>query len=112
MLSTCFSSLAPVVLFRRRLKSVADVLEGIRSKGFSQSRWVALLGYWEAACRHGPCFLISFLQPWDKWILPDLHGFLSGVFDSLGLLNDFLRQVVGFRRDIGLRKCVIGFGRI
>ena len=33
------SSLAPVVLFRRRLKSVADVLEGIRNKGFTQSVW-------------------------------------------------------------------------
>ena len=31
------SSLAPVLLFRRRLKSVADVLKGIRSKGFSLS---------------------------------------------------------------------------
>ena len=39
------SSLAPVVLFRRRLRSVADVLKGIRSKGFTQSRWDALLGY-------------------------------------------------------------------
>ena len=28
------SSLAPVVLFRRRLKSVADVLKGTRDKGF------------------------------------------------------------------------------
>ncbi len=41
------SSLAPVLLFRRRLKSVADVLKGIRSKGFTQSRWDALLRYWE-----------------------------------------------------------------
>ena len=32
------SSLALVVLFRRRLKSVADVLKGIRSWVFSQSR--------------------------------------------------------------------------
>ena len=31
------SSLSPVLLFRRRLKSVADVLKGIRSKGFTQS---------------------------------------------------------------------------
>ena len=39
------TSLAPVVLFRRRLKSVADVHKGIRSKGFTQSWWVdALLG--------------------------------------------------------------------
>ena len=41
------SSLSPVLLFRRRLKSVADVLQGIRSKGFTQSRWDALLTYWE-----------------------------------------------------------------
>ena len=37
------SSLSPILLFRRRLKSVADVLKGIRSKGFTQSRWDALL---------------------------------------------------------------------
>ena len=40
------SSLSPVLLFRRCLKSVADVLKGIRSKGFTQSRWDALLRYW------------------------------------------------------------------
>ena len=37
------SSLSPVLLFRGRLKSVADVLKGIRSKGFTQTRWDALL---------------------------------------------------------------------
>ena len=36
-------SLSPALLFRRRLKSVADVLKGIRNKGFTQSRWNALL---------------------------------------------------------------------
>ena len=41
------SSLSLVLLFRGRLKSVADVLEGIKSKGFTQARWNALLGYWE-----------------------------------------------------------------
>ena len=40
------SSLSPVLLFRRRLKSVADVLKSIRSKGFTQSRWDALVRYW------------------------------------------------------------------
>ena len=98
------SSLAPVVLFRRRLKSVADVLEGIRSRGFTQSRWDALLGYREAVCRHGPCGPISSLLSWEKWILPDLHGFYKWVFDSLGLLKDFLKRVVVSRRDIGIRK--------
>ena len=52
------SSLAPVVLFRRRLKSVADVLKGNKSKGFSQSRSNALLGYWEAVC-----LMVRVVQP-------------------------------------------------
>ena len=62
-------------LFHRRLKSVADVLKGIRSKGFTQSRWEALLRYWGAVCRHGPRGPISSLHPWDNWVPPDLHGF-------------------------------------
>ena len=68
------SSLSPVLLFRRRLKSVADVLKGTRSKGFTQTRWDALLRHWSAVCRHGPCGPITSLHPWDDWILPDLHG--------------------------------------
>ena len=98
------SSLSPVLLFRRRLKSVADVLIGIRSKGFTQSRLDALLGYWGAVCRHGPCGPISSLHPWDNWIPPDLHGFYKWVFDSLEVLNGFLKQVVVSRRDVGVRK--------
>ena len=86
------------------LKSFADVLEGIRDKGFTQPRWDALLGYWEAVCRHGPCGPISSLHPWDRWILPDLHGFYRWVFDSFELLNGFIKQVVVSRRDIGIRK--------
>ena len=74
------SSLSPVLLFRRRLKSVADVLKGNRSKGFTQSRWDALLRFWGVVCRHGPCGPISSLHPWDKWIPPDLHGFYKWVF--------------------------------
>ena len=98
------SSLSPVLLFRRRLESVADVLKGIRNKGFTQSRWDALLGLWDAVCRHGPCGPLSSLHPWDSGILPALHGFYKWVFDSLGLLNDFLRQFVVSRRDVGIRK--------
>ena len=94
----------PVLLFRRRLKSVADVLKGIRNKGFAQSRWNALLRYWGAVCRHGPCGPLSSLHPWDSGIPPDLHGFSQWVFDSLELLNDFLKQVVVSRRDVGIRK--------
>ena len=93
------SSLSPVLLFRGRRKSVADVLHGIRSKGFTQTRWGALLRYWSAVCRHGPCGPITSLHPWDDWIPPDLHGFFKWVFDSLDALNGFLRQVVVSRRD-------------
>ena len=98
------SSLSHVLLFRRRLKSVADVLKNIRSKGFTQSRWEALLMRWGAVCRHGPCGPISSLHPWDDWLPLDLHGFFKWVFDSLEVLNGFLRQVVVSRRDDGIRK--------
>ena len=82
-------------------KSVADVLKGIRNKGLTQSRWDALLGYRGAVCRHGPCGPISSLDPWDWWIPPDLHGFKKCFFDSLDLLNGFLKQVVDNRRNVG-----------
>ena len=98
------SSLSPVLIFRRRLKSVADVLKGFRSKGFTQSRWDALLRYWGAVCRHGPCGPVSSRHPWDTWIPLDLHAFYKWLFDSLEVLNGFLRQVVVSRRDDGIRK--------
>ena len=50
------SSLAPVFLFRRRLKSVADVLMGLRSNRFTQARWDAQMRYW------GCC-----LSSWSVW---------------------------------------------
>ena len=45
----------------------------------------------------------SSLHPWDNWLPPDLHGFYKWVFDSLEVLNGFLRQVVS-RRDVGIRQ--------
>ena len=98
------SSLSPVLLFRRRLQSVADVIKGIRNKGFTQSRWNALLGFWDAVCRHGACGPLTSLHPWDSGIPPDLHGFYKWVFDSFELLNGFVKQVVVSRRDVRVRK--------
>ena len=66
------------------------VLKGMRNKVFTQSRWDALLGFWCAVCRHGPCAPISSLDHWDKWIPSDLHGFYRWVFDSLEVLNGFI----------------------
>ena len=103
---------SPVVLFRRRLMSVSDVLKGIRSKGFYSVSVGCSFGFWEAVCRHGPCGPISSLEPWDRWVLADLHGFYKWVFDSLELLNDFLKQVVVSRRKMGFVSGSIGFGRI
>ena len=37
------------------------------------------------------------------WIPPDLHGFYKWVLDAVGLLNDFVWQVVVVRWDSGLR---------
>ena len=82
------------------------MLKGIRSRGFTQSRWDALLGCWDAVCRHGPCGPISSLAPWDKWFHPDLQGFYKWVFESLESLDEFLKQVVVRRRDFGIRKWV------
>ena len=81
-----FSSLAPVLLFRRRLKSVADALKGIRCRAFTQARWEALLRFWDAVCRHGP---ICSLHPWEEWVPTDLHSFFKWVFDAMDLLNEF-----------------------
>ena len=39
-----------------------------------------------------------------SWIHPDIHDFFTWVFEALGSLNEFVRQVVTSRRDIGLRK--------
>ena len=38
----------------------------------------------------------------------DLHGFYKWVFESFELLNDFVKQVVVSRRDLGIRKWVAG----
>ena len=48
--------------------------------------------------------LSSSLHPWDNWVPPDVHGFFWWVFDSLEVLNGFLKQVVVSRKDIGIRK--------
>ena len=70
------SSLALVLLLRRRVKSVADVLKGIRQHGFSPRRWETLHRYWGAFCRQGPCGSVRSLEPWGDWIPPD-GGFLT-----------------------------------
>ena len=97
------SSLAPVVLFRRRLKSVADVLEG------SVVRVLLSLGgmlFWATERLYVVMVRVVLSLPLIPGICGFplvLHGFYKLVFDSLELLNDFLKQVVISRRDIEIR---------
>ena len=102
--ANCFSfinsSLAPVVLFRRRLSSVGDVLKGIRKNGFSTARWQALILRWAAVCRQGPTGPVVTLDPWRDWLPPDLHGFFAWVFDTLKVLDDFICQVTLARKRL------------
>ena len=109
VLSTVLTLLSLLLhIFRKRLKSVADVLQGIRDKGFTHSR---LLLDGMLFCATGRLFFVMVrvvlslpVEPWDRWIPPDLQGFFRCVFESLNLLNDFLQQVVVSRREIGIRK--------
>ena len=96
------SSLSPVVLFRRRLSSVGDVLKGIRKNGFSTARWQALMLRWAAVCRQGPTGPVVTLDPWRDWLPPDLHGFFTWVFDSLKVLDEFISHVAIARRDASI----------
>ena len=62
-LSFINSSLSPVVLFRRRLSSVGDVLKGIRKSGFSTARWQALMFRWGFGLQAGSHWSGSYLRP-------------------------------------------------
>ena len=72
---------------------MADVLRGIRQHGFSQGRWDALCGRWKSICDQGPCgpLRTSALDPLDfyrsSWVLQVCFG-------GLGVLSDFVKQVV------------------
>ena len=88
------SSLAPVLLFRRRVKSVADVLKGIGQHGFTQGRWDALQQFWCAVCRQGPCGPVHTPGALGGVDSPDLHCFYRWAFDALELLNGWTRGCI------------------
>ena len=64
------------------------------------SRWQALLCRLSAVCRQGPTGPICTLAPWKDRMPPDLHCFYSWVFETLGVLNDFVSRVVFARREM------------
>ena len=66
------SSLAPVLVFQRRL--------GIRTRGWTTARWQALTFRWAAVCRHGPVGDITWLEPcMERLVTPDLHCMYVGL---------------------------------
>ena len=62
-----------MLLFRRRLKSVADVLKGIRNKGFTQARWDALGGH----AGVGVVSLGGALLSLPSFVTPQFHEFFK-----------------------------------
>ena len=82
------SSLAPVLLFRKRLKSVAGVLKGIKQHGFTQTRWDALQRYWGSCLSSGPCGPVCTLSPGRVGFPRIFMAFDSGLH----------RWVLGLRR--------------
>ena len=72
-----------MLLLRGRLKSVADVLEVFGKEWCIGTGWDALYGRWNAVCRQSPVWLVRTLEPWVRWILPDLHGFYEWVINTL-----------------------------
>ena len=95
--------LAQVLLFRKRFKSVADVLEGVKTTAFTRSGWEALLSYWDAVSSWS-LWPHLFTSPLGWVVSPDMHGLCNWVFDFLDVLNDFTTQVVDSLRDAGVRK--------
>ena len=59
------------------MKTVGDVLQGMRVRGFSEERWCALHAGWDAVSRPGllggP---VQSVDPWTHWIPPDLQVLL------------------------------------
>ena len=93
-----------MLLLWRRVKSVADVLKSTRQNGFFQGGLDALLGRWKAVCDQGPCVPLRSLDPWVRLIPLICMVSICGFSIHLGLLTEFVRQVVPSRRDSGLRR--------
>ena len=70
-----------MILFRRRLHSVADVFTGVGKSGLSTARWQALMLWWAVVCRQWPTGPVTTLEPWKDGLPQDLHGFFQWVFD-------------------------------
>ena len=62
------SSLAPVLRFRRRFKSVCNVLKDTGTRGFADTWMTAQWNRWAVVTQMGPTGPITSLEPWTNWI--------------------------------------------
>ena len=93
------SSLAPMLRFRRRFRSVCNVFKGIKTKGVTDAGVTALRHRWAAVTRMGPTGPITSSEPSTDWIPPNLHGFCKWVVDACDILKRFVLDVVHRRAD-------------
>ena len=101
----CFvnSSLVPALLFRRwsnPLRMFSRVFVSTASLRTGGMRCIGIGVLSDDRVHAGLC------TPWSlgcTGFLPDVHGFYKWVFDALGVLDDFVRQVVVARKGSGLR---------
>ena len=78
------SSLSPILLFRRRLKSVADVLKGIRSRGFLNpggTLWLGIGVRFVVMVHAVPLFLF-------------VHGMIGFLLICMAFINGFLTRLM------------------
>ena len=99
------SSLSPVYSFVGVLSQSLMCLRVLGIMGFTQSRWDVFLGV------IGVPYVVMVLVVLFPLFIPGMVGFFrismgfyKWVFDSLEVLNGFLKQVVVSRRDIGIRQ--------
>ena len=74
------SSLSPVLLFRRKLCVVVDVLKGMRKHRFSTSKWQALKLRWSAVCGQGLTCPVLTQEPCKDWLPQICMVFKPGFF--------------------------------
>ena len=96
------SSIAPLLIMRRRFKAVMDVLGAMIRYGVSLARSVELTNQWERILAAGPLYpgtLNDFIAVRSLG-LGDFHHAVS---DVLHRLSDFIHRVVVCRRDEAVR---------
>ena len=96
------SSIAPLLLLRRRLKVVMELADVMIRSGVSLSRSVELSVQWDKILSVGPLFPVTFAD-FEGLLGVGLVDFSYGVCCIHRRLCDFIHSVVVHRRDEAIR---------